>query len=213
MTGEAIAALLAAKMDLHVEPGLASQLALYLDLLVRWNAKTNLSAVREPEAMVLRHFGESLQCAAAIPADVKALLDYGSGAGFPGAVCALARPALAVTLAESQNKKAAFLQELCRSLALPARVTVHAGRVEALPGSARFDGVTLRAVDRMQAACAEARRRVVIGGWLVVMTTEEPFRELAGALPGIAWRPPTRLRGTKHGIVGVGRVLRVSELE
>ena len=200
-----IASLLAAHGGLRIEPPLAESLARYLELLLRWNAKTNLSAIREPEAIALRHFGESLQCAAAIPAGVRTLLDYGSGAGFPGAVCALARPEIAVTLAESQGKKAAFLQELCRTLQLQA--TVHAGRVEALPAEQRFDAVTLRAVDRMQEACAEARTRVQPGGWLVLMTTTESLRTLALQLPGLAWRPPLPLASSEQGIIAVGHVL------
>ena len=70
---------------------LLGQLSAYLDLLLRWNAKTNLTAIREPEEMVRRHFGESLFVAAHLPA-CSTLLDLGSGAGFPGLPIQLARP-------------------------------------------------------------------------------------------------------------------------
>ena len=205
ISSDEIADLLAARAGLRIEPPLAESLARYLELLLRWNAKTNLSAIREPEAIVLRHFGESLACAAAIPAGVRTLLDYGSGGGFPGAVCALARPEIEVTLAESQGKKAAFLEELCRTLGLEA--TVHAGRVEALPAERRFDAVTLRAVDRMQEACVEARTRIEPGGWLVLITTTESLRTLAPQLEGLAWRPPLPLAGSEMGVIALGRVL------
>jgi 16S rRNA (guanine527-N7)-methyltransferase len=205
MSGGEIQALLLTEMDLAVELMLAEALARYLAVLVRWNGRTNLSAIRDPGQMVLRHFGESLQCARAIPPDVATLLDYGSGAGFPGAVCALARPGLAVTLAESQGKKAAFLQELCRSLPIAAKV--HAARVETMSAELRFDAVTLRAVDRMEEACVEAMGRVRPGGWLVVMTSRAALQMLAPALTGIAWRPPVLLAGTEQGVVTVGRVL------
>ena len=205
MSGGEIQALLLTEMGLAVEPLLAEALARYLALLVRWNERTNLSAIRDSRQMVLRHFGESLQCAWAVPAGVTTLLDYGSGAGFPGAVCALARPELAVTLAESQGKKAAFLQELCRSLPISARV--HAARVEAIPAGRRFDAVTLRAVDRMEEACVEAMGRVKPGGWLVVMTSRAALQTLAPALVGIAWRPPVLLAGTGQGVVTIGQVL------
>jgi 16S rRNA (guanine527-N7)-methyltransferase len=206
LDGDSIARLLLSRMGLVVDEGLAGQLATYLALLVKWNARTNLSAIREPEQMVLRHFGECLQCAAALPAGVSTLLDYGSGAGFPGAVCALRRPEIAVVLAESQNKKAAFLEELRRSLPLPL-ATVHGGRVEALPVERLFDAVTLRAVDRMQEACDEARSRVKPGGWLVVMTTRGALGALAEGLDRMAWRPPVTLMGTEQGVVAMGRVL------
>lgn len=192
-------------MAVQVGAPLAAKLAAYLELLLRWNAKTNLSAIREPEAMVLRHFGESLQCADGLPAALGTLLDYGSGGGFPGVLCALRRPELAVALAESQGKKAAFLREVCRTLELTA--TVHGDRVEAMPSARRFDAVTLRAVDRMEAACLAARGRTKPGGWMVLMTTHEGLRPIAEGLDGIAWRPPMALRGTERGIVAMGRVL------
>ena len=59
------------------------QLSAYLDLLLKWNARTNLTAIRDPEEIVRRHFGESLFAAHHIPAETKTLLDFGSGAGFP----------------------------------------------------------------------------------------------------------------------------------
>ncbi len=205
MTPEAIAALLAQEAGISIEPSLASMLSLYLDLLVRWNARTNLTAIRDPRAIVLRHFGESLACARALPPGVCTLLDYGSGAGFPGVICALARPEIAVTLAESQGKKAAFLAELVRTLGLTAQV--HGGRVETLPQGRTFDAVTLRAVDRMEQACREARERVAAGGWLVLMTTQQALGTLAPGLRAVAWRPPVALPGTEQGVVAMARAL------
>jgi 16S rRNA (guanine527-N7)-methyltransferase len=205
MTPEAIAALLADRGNLQVEAGLATALSTYLELLLRWNARTNLTAIRDPEGIVLRHFGESLVCARALPSGVKTLLDYGSGAGFPGAVCALERPEIAVTLAESQGKKAAFLAELIRTLGLSSKV--HAGRVSALPPGLRFDAVTLRAVDRMEEACLEARGRVVAGGWQMLMTTRTAVQAIAPAIPGTAWRAPVALAGTDQGVIVLGRAL------
>lgn len=77
----------------------------YYALLLRWNARTNLTAVRDPDAILERHFLESIAVAQALPAGIATLLDYGSGAGFPGIPIAICRPEIAVTLAESQNKK------------------------------------------------------------------------------------------------------------
>ena len=205
MTPADIASLLAERRQLSVSGELAVQLAAYLELLIRWNARTNLSAIRDPDEIILRHFGESLQCAAVLPASIHTLLDYGSGAGFPGVPCALARPSLQVTLAESQNKKAAFLQELARTF--PNRVSVFAGRVEAMSPSVVFDGVVMRAVDRMQEAIGIAQARVRAGGWLVLMTTETQLRLLAPQTRGLAWVPPVPLRGTEQGAVAMARCL------
>src|SRR5437762_12857626 len=108
---------------------LLPQLSSYLDLLLKWNARTNLTAIRDPEEIVRRHFGESLFAAGHLPVEDLGvsgpdsgpitLLDLGSGAGFPGLPIALLCPGVQVTLAESQNKKAAFLREFVRTLSLP----------------------------------------------------------------------------------------------
>lgn len=131
-------------------------LATYLDLLLKWNARTNLTAIRDPEQIVRRHFGESLFAAQHI-GRTNSLLDLGSGAGFPGVPIQLLRPEIAVTLAESQSKKAAFLHELVRTLNL--RSEVWPRRAELLSADRTFDIVTLRAVDAMPTAIAEAKRR------------------------------------------------------
>src|SRR5258708_11941645 len=115
---------------------LVHQLSTYLDLLLKWNARTNLTAIRDREEIVRRHFGESLFAARHLNPTTPdpgpmTLLDFGSGAGFPGLPIALLRPHLQVTLAESQNKKATFLREAVRTLDLP-NVEVWSARVAAL---------------------------------------------------------------------------------
>ena len=159
---------------------LLPQLSAYLDLLLKWNARTNLTAIRDPEDIVRRHFGESLFAASHLPLEnlgvsttdpgAITLLDIGSGAGFPGLPIALLRPGVQVTLAESQNKKAAFLREAVRTLNLP-NVEVWAARAETLPAHRQFHIVTLRAVDNMEAALSAARVRVAPGGLLALLTT------------------------------------------
>ena len=138
---------------------LYEQLAVYLDLLVKWNARTNLTSIREPEEMVRRHFGESLFAAQHL-GECSTLLDFGSGAGFPGLPIQLLKPELQVTLAESQNKKSTFLREVVRSLDL--KTEIWANRVEAMPASRIFDVVALRAVDNMEAAVAAASERATL---------------------------------------------------
>src|SRR5580698_11231452 len=107
-----------------------SPLSLYLDILLKWNARTNLTAIREPEEIVRRHFGESLFAAQYLGL-CPTLLDFGSGAGFPGLPIAILKPEIAVTLAESQNKKATFLREVIRTLQLP-NAEVWGSRVETM---------------------------------------------------------------------------------
>ena len=86
--------------------------------------------MRDEQGILSRHFVESIVVARELPQGIRTLLDFGSGAGLPGIPIALCRPEIAVTLAESQGKKAAFLQEAVRVLAISAMV--HAGRAETL---------------------------------------------------------------------------------
>jgi len=178
------------------------RLIAYLTLLVHWNARTNLTAVRDPDAILERHFLESIACAHALPAGIATLLDYGSGAGFPGIPIAICRPEIAVTLAESQNKKAAFLQEAIRITGISARV--HPARAETLTGT--YDCVTLRAVDRMEEAIRSAARLVAPNGWLAPLTTQSELpriRSAAGA--NLTWSEPIPLPGSDQRILALAQ--------
>jgi 16S rRNA (guanine527-N7)-methyltransferase len=166
-------------------PNLLPQLQAYLGLLERWQARTNLTAIRDPREMVQRHFGESLFAGLRLPAATKTLLDFGSGAGFPGLPIQLLRPELHVTLAESQGKKVAFLREAVR--VLDVRTEVWGGRVEDLPEGRRFDGVALRAVDRMDRAIRAARVRVERGGVLLVLDTGSAGELIPGTERSRVW--------------------------
>lgn len=150
----------------------------YLSLLLRWNARVNLTAIRDTETILSRHFVESIACARALPEGITTLLDFGSGAGFPGIPISLCRPEITVTLAESQGKKAAFLLEVLRTLGIATKV--HSARAELLSG--HFDCVVLRAVDKMESAVKSAAKLVGPGGWLALMTTEPELEHLSQLL-------------------------------
>jgi len=184
-----------------LDAALAMRFAEYLALLVRWNARVNLTAIRDEEGILSRHFVESIACARALPAGISTLLDFGSGGGFPGIPIALWRREIAVTLAESQGKKAAFLQEAVRVLGLSSKV--HSQRAELL--ATQFDCVTLRAVDRMHEAVSAASQLVAAGGWLAAMTTTselEGVKTAAGT--DFAWSMPVGLPGGNDRIVALG---------
>jgi 16S rRNA (guanine527-N7)-methyltransferase len=151
--------------------GVPEQFSVYFDLLQRWNAKLNLTAIRNPEDVLQRHFVECIFCAQNLPEGIGTLLDYGSGGGFPGIPIALCRPEIRVTMAESQGKKASFLREATRVLSLNAEVYV--GRVEDMDPDRKFDAVTLRAVDKMQAAIRSAVGRIGKEGWLALLASSE----------------------------------------
>lgn len=180
------------------------QLALYVALVERWNRRMNLTAIRDPKTFVQLHIGESLRCAQLLPGEVTAVMDFGSGAGLPGIPIQVARPELIVTLAESQNKKAAFLHEAIRELGL-VQTNVYAGRVEDMPAGQQFDLVTLRAVDKMGLALRAAYLRIKIRGWMAVLTSQRETSTLQSSLPAMEWSEPEAIPGSEQRILMLGR--------
>jgi len=194
--------ILAANDQKALEPHVAEGFGLYLELLLKWNARTNLTAIRSVEGILERHFLESISAARQLPANIGTLLDLGSGAGFPGLPIALCRPDISVTLAESQGKKASFLLEVVRQLGL--RVKVHGCRAEEL--STSFDCVTLRAVDKMHLAASVAYSLVKPGGWIAPLTSSGDVEALKAALPAdCSWNPPLSLVGSEQRVLLLGK--------
>lgn len=180
----------------------AGQFASYLELFLRWNERTNLSSVRDAESILQRHILESILCARALPEGLSRLLDFGSGGGFPGIPIAILHPELHVVLAESQNKKAAFLNEAVRTLGINA--TVFSDRAEII--SERFDCVTMRAVDRMAEAVQVATQLLTPSGWLILMTTEADSSMLSeSAGEGFVWSAHLPLVGAEQRILMAGQ--------
>lgn len=177
---DAIASLLEPYVGAAVLPyDLYSQLTVYLELILKWNVRINLTAIRDPGRIVQRHFGESLFAGLQVDPNCDSLLDLGSGAGFPGVPIQLLKPDLAVTLAESRGRKAAFLREVIRELGL--KTVVWADRVENMPAKHQFHTVALRAVDEMNEAVVEASMRasreiVILGINDAVYSVTQEFR-------------------------------------
>jgi 16S rRNA (guanine527-N7)-methyltransferase len=143
-----------------------NRISTYIDILLRWNARMNLTAVRDPEQIVRRHFGESLFAASRLlPEPLRHArlfaIDVGSGAGFPGIPLKVWAPNLDTTLVESQNRKAIFLREVIRALTL-THINVHSGRAEDYKVTA--DLVTLRAVEKFEAVLPVAAALVRLHG-------------------------------------------------
>lgn len=186
----------------RIDPAIASRFEDYCVLLQRWNARTNLTAIRDEDGILRRHFIECIATARALPAYVGTLLDFGSGAGFPGIPIALCHPEMHVTLAESQGKKASFLREAVRVLELSTQV--YSDRAEKLGKT--FDCVALRAVDRMDEAVEGAVRLVRPGGWLALLTTtgtQSRLQSVAGE--EFSWPAPDPLPGSEGRILLLGQ--------
>lgn len=199
--GSRLNALLASAGQPPLDNTAAGRFEELLSLLLRWNARMNLTAIRDEEGILARHFVESICCARNLPAGITTLLDFGSGAGFPGIPIALCRPEIQVTLAESQVKKAAFLHEVVRVLGVAA--SVHAQRAELL--AEPFDCVTLRAVERMEQAVSHAARLVRPGGWLAPMTTQKDLPGIQRAAgQDFSWRRAVPLPGSVDRVLALG---------
>jgi 16S rRNA (guanine527-N7)-methyltransferase len=199
MTGQIEKAFLEAGVAV-LPPAIYGQFYVYLELLLRWNRSLNLTAVREPEQIIRRHFVECTFVAQHLPRDIASLLDYGSGAGLPGIPIAIFRPEIRVTLAEAQGKKAAFLREALRVLGLNGEV--YDGRVETMPEQCRFDAVSMRAVEKMELAIPIAVER--LKRYLILLTTERSaptYRELT---PELTWLEHIPLPNTQQMILAIG---------
>ena len=94
------------------------QIQQYIKILLTWNEKVNLTAIRDPLEILYRHFCESMYAAEAIPLNDGRLADVGSGGGFPGLPLKIMRPGLQVFLVESNIKQVTFLAEVIRELGL-----------------------------------------------------------------------------------------------
>jgi 16S rRNA (guanine527-N7)-methyltransferase len=129
-----------AELGLAATATVAEALLDYVELLARWNAAYNLTAVRDPQAMVTSHLLDSLAVAHLVRGE--RLADVGSGAGLPGIPLAILRPELQVTLIDSNGKKARFLRAAVRTLRLD-NARIEARRVEDVRGE--YDTVTARA--------------------------------------------------------------------
>ena len=180
-----------------------AQLSSYLDLLLRWNARMNLTAVRNPEQMVTRHFGESLFAATRLVAqDSKgSLIDVGSGAGFPGIPIKISAPGMAVRLIESRLRKAMFLREVVRTLRLE-KAEVFLGRAESC--EAKGDVVTLRAVEQFESVLPVAARLLAPQGRLALLIGAAQVKSAREILPQMKWQDPVAVPQSSARVLLVG---------
>jgi len=176
---------------LDLTPVQASQTLNYLQLLLRWNEKINLTAIRNPAECVTRHFGESLFLAHHVNLQ-GSLLDIGSGAGFPGLALKIVFPELSVTLLEPVTKKRAFLKEAARVCGF-SQVSVRGERLEELASATpapEFDFATMRAVGNLGELIPLAAQCLRPGGTALLWLSQDQAAGLATIDSGLAWQDP-----------------------
>jgi 16S rRNA (guanine527-N7)-methyltransferase len=171
---------------------LCDQIRTYIDLLLRWNQKTSLTTVTEPEQILRFHFGESMFAAGAIPIRHGRLADVGSGPGFPAVPIRMVSDELNLVLIESNLKKATFLAEVVRELNL-TRVVVRRSRMEDTDfDDAPVDFVTARALGIDDAFLKWASRSLNSSGSVVLWIGEADSSEIARK-NGWNWASSTRI--------------------
>ena len=189
------------------------KISMYIDVLLRWNARVNLTSVRQPDQILTRHFGESIFTAQLLfPTNdrrpttndhlIDHLIDVGSGAGFPGLPIKICHPELRLTLIESSHKKATFLREVVRSLAL-TDVDVFCGRAEGYAGD-RAAVVTLRAVERFEEVLPVAAGLVAPGGRMTLLVGQTQCARAQRLAPDLAWSQPLPIPLSAKRVLLVG---------
>lgn len=193
-------------------PAQLESISIYIDLLLRWNSRINLTSIRQPEEIVTRHFGESLFAARHLfPASRQtaveevSAIDVGSGAGFPGLPIKIWAPHIHLILIESNQKKATFLREVVRALTL-INVDVFAGRAadfQGRPASNKqepltspkrsADLVTLRAVEHFDSILPTAAALVGPSGRLAILIGQAQLERARHLVGYLHWIQTTKL--------------------
>ena len=229
-----IAALLQPFLKQPLAPAQLEQTSTYINLMLRWNARINLTAIRNEEEIVTRHFGESfflarhvvqrsvdrqgaeapaqLQASAVVPQAPTRILDIGSGAGFPALPIKIWAPEIHLTMIESNHKKVAFLREVARALTL-TNVDVIADRAEALAARRDFPRaniVTFRAVENFARTLTQAEALLIPNGCLALLIgiSQAPLLKSATS---VQWKHPVTIPQSNGRILSLGT--KISKVE
>jgi 16S rRNA (guanine527-N7)-methyltransferase len=176
---------------LDLTPTQATQTLSYFHLLLRWNEKINLTAIRNEAECVTRHFGESLYVSRHLQLH-GTLLDIGSGAGFPGLALKIVFPELSITLLEPVTKKRAFLKEAARVCGFD-HVAVRGDRLEELTSATpapAFDYATMRAVGNLDVLVPLAAQCLKPEGSVLLWLSQEQAAGLTTIDSGLTWLDP-----------------------
>jgi len=199
MTADSLASALQEGMqELQLPIDEAQQQALlsYLDLLQRWNKAYNLTAVRDPRAMVHKHLLDSLAISALLPDQARHFLDVGTGGGLPGVPLSIMHPDRQFDLLDSNGKKTRFLFQVKTALGLD-NMAVHHSRAESWNPEQAYDVVLSRAFASLLDMVTSCKHLCRDGGYFLAMKGQMPERELAELPP---WVEP----GVIHQLVVPG---------
>ena len=182
---------------------LCDQIRVYTDLLLRWNRRISLTTITDPLEILRFHFGESLLAISSVPIRHGRLADVGSGAGFPAIPIRMACKDVALTLIESNRKKAAFLTEVTRELGLSG-VQIHAERMADVDDrNLGFDFVTARAVSIDDIFLRWTSNHLKPSGMIALWLGSDDSRKISLSTSW-QWRDPINVPGTDRRVILVG---------
>lgn len=182
----------------------------YMKLLLAWNEKINLTAIRDPLEVLYRHFCECMYAAVAVPIENGRLADVGSGAGFPGIPLKIMRPELHVFLIESNMKKATFLAEVLRNIELPDTRVLVSGYEELGEEVTPLDYVCSRALGQFEPFLAwAASERIAAKGVILWIGGRDLDQARKGT--GWEWREPIAVPHSlrRYLLVGTRKIANV----
>ncbi|MGD8957446.1 MAG: 16S rRNA (guanine(527)-N(7))-methyltransferase RsmG [Chromatiaceae bacterium] len=168
-------------MRIALDRAQQSALVGYLQRLTKWNRRYNLTAVRDPKALVARHVLDSLSILPWV--DSGPVLDVGTGAGLPGIPLAIARPTMDFCLIDSSGKKTRFLRQIVSELGQPNVEIIH-GRVEQLDRRQHFALITSRAFAALPDMLKASAPMLTESGRFLAMKGTLPSDEIARLPPG-----------------------------
>jgi 16S rRNA (guanine527-N7)-methyltransferase len=179
------------------------QIREYINLLLTWNEKLNLTAIRDPLDILYRHFCESMFGTKAVDLSSCRVADIGTGGGFPGLPLKIMVPSLDLVLVESNIKKATFLAEVVRALNLDG-VNVSVSRYEELGEEvAPLDYVCARAVGELPPLLKWARSESV-GSNRVMLWLGAKDAEDVSKIDGWVWDAPVAVPQSLRRVIAVG---------
>ncbi len=177
----------AKEIDIELSENQINQMYIYMNMLIEWNEKVNLTAITEPEEIIIKHFIDSMTISKYIKEGAN-MIDVGTGAGFPGIPIKIIRQDVNVTLLDSLNKRIKFLNEVISSLELEDIIAVH-GRAEEfgtdIEYREKFDIATSRAVANLSTLSEYLMPFIKINGYNISMKGSEVSKELEEAKKAI----------------------------
>lgn len=174
---------LMSQINVKIDDNKAQKFYDYMNMLIEWNNNINLTAITNPEDIILKHFVDSLTIDSLIEAKSE-VIDVGTGAGFPGIPLSIVKEDAKLVLLDSLNKRIKFLDEVCGKIQLKNVQTMH-GRAEEVANNVtyreKFDYATSRAVAPLNVLLEYLMPFVKVGGYCVCMKGSDIDEELKSA--------------------------------